>query len=84
MPSWDIFEKQSEEYKSSVLPPSVKARISVEAGSTMGWCRYTGDSGFNIGVDHFGASAPGKVIYEKFGITSQRIVAEAMRLLDAG
>jgi transketolase len=84
MPSWDLFEAQSEEYRNSVIPNNVKARISIEAGSTLGWSRYTGDSGANIGIDHYGASAPGKIIYDKFGITAQNVVAEAMRLLDAG
>jgi len=84
LPSWEIFEAQSEEYRRSVIPPEIKARISIEAGSTLGWCRYTGDGGVAIGIDHFGASAPGKVLYDKFGITAQRVVAEAMRLLDTG
>ncbi|RJO62564.1 MAG: transketolase [Dehalococcoidia bacterium] len=84
LPSWEIFEAQSEEYRRSVIPPQVKARISIEAGTTIGWCRYTGDKGVAVGIDHYGASAPGKVLYEKFGITAQRVVAEAMRLLDAG
>jgi transketolase len=84
LPSWEIFEAQSEEYRRSVIPPEIKARISVEAGSTLGWCRYIGDGGVAIGIDHFGASAPGKVLYDKFDITAQRIVAEAMRLLDTG
>jgi len=84
LPSWEIFEAQSEEYRRSVIPPEIKARISVEAGSTLGWCRYIGDGGVAIGIDHFGASAPGKVLYDKFGITAQRVVAEAMRLLDTG
>ncbi len=84
MPSWELFEAQSQDYRLSVLPSAIKARISIEAGATTGWCRYTGDSGVNIGIDHFGASAPGKVLYEKFGITAARVVAEAMRLIDAG
>ncbi len=83
LPSWEIFEAQGEEYRRSVIPPEIKARISIEAGSTLGWCRYIGDDGVAIGIDHFGASAPGKVVYEKFGITAQRVVAEAIRLLDA-
>jgi len=84
LPSWEIFEAQSEEYRRSVIPPRVKARISIEAGSTLGWHRYIGDGGVAIGIDHFGASAPGKVLYEKFGITAQRALAEAMLLLDVG
>jgi transketolase len=84
MPSWDIFDGQSEEYRRSVLPPEIMARISIEAGATLGWCKYTGDRGVNIGIDHFGASASAKVIYDKFGITASRVVTEAMRMLDAG
>ena len=84
LPSWDVFEAQSEDYRRSVLPAGIKARVSVEAGLTFGWCRYTGDSGVAVGIDHFGASAPGKTLYEKFGITAARVMAEAMRLVDAG
>ncbi len=84
LPSWELFEAQSEDYRRSVIPQEIKARVSVEAGSTLGWSRYVGDNGVAIGIDHFGASAPGKVLYEKFGITAQRVVAEAMWLLDAG
>jgi transketolase len=83
LPSWEIFEAQSEDYRRTVIPPACKAKVSVEAASTLGWGRYVGDSGVSIGIDHFGASAPGKMLYEKFGITAQRVVAEAMRLLDA-
>ena len=82
LPSWDIFEAQSEEYRRSVIPPQIKARISIEAGVTIGWSRYTGDNGVAIGIDHFGASAPAKVLYEKFGITAQKTVSEALLLLN--
>ncbi|MCL2678992.1 MAG: transketolase [Dehalococcoidia bacterium] len=81
MPSWELFEAQDEDYRLSVLPPSIKNRISIEAGTTFGWCRYTGDSGINIGIDRFGASAPGKVLYEKLDITANRVVNEALQLL---
>jgi transketolase len=77
MPSWEIFEQQSEEYRNSVLPPDVKARISIEAGSTFGWRRYVGESGDAIGIDHFGASAPGDVLLEKYGFTVDSIVQRA-------
>jgi transketolase len=83
LPSWEIYEAQSEDYRRAVIPPGSKARVSIEAGSTLGWRRYVGDSGVSIGIDHFGASAPGKVLYEKFGITAQRVVTEAIRILDA-
>ena len=83
LPSWEIFEAQDEDYRRAVIPPECKARVSIEAGSTLGWRRYVGESGATIGIDHFGASAPGKVLYEKFGLTAQALVSEAVRLLDA-
>jgi transketolase len=82
MPSWDIFDSQPESYRHDILPPGIQNRISVEAGSTMGWQKYTGAHGINIGIDHFGASAPGKVLFEKFGLMPQRLVAEASRLTE--
>ena len=83
LPSWEIFEVQDEGYRREVIPPECKAKISIEAGSTLGWRRYVGESGVTIGIDRFGASAPGKVLYEKFGLTAQAVVAAAVRLLDA-
>jgi len=82
MPSWELFEAQTAEYRQSVLPQGVKARISIEAGSTIGWSRYTGSEGVNIGVDRFGASAPGKTLYEQFGITVNRVVETALKMLN--
>ena len=61
MPSWELFETQSQEYRDSVLPPTARARLAVEAGVARGWCKYVGDDGDVIGVDQFGASAPGEV-----------------------
>ena len=81
MPSWELFDKQPEDYQRQVLPPEIKQRISIEAGSTQGWHRYVGDRGEVIGVDHFGASAPYKVLYEKFGVTSDWFVEMAMKLI---
>ncbi|MBU1260668.1 MAG: transketolase [Planctomycetes bacterium] len=78
MASWELFEKQDKAYKDSVLPPSVKARVAVEAGVEMGWERYIGDKGEFIGMHGFGVSAPYKVCYEKFGITADA-VAEAVK-----
>ncbi len=69
MPCWELFERQSESYKSSVLPAEVTRRVSIEAGATLGWSKYTGPSGIAIGVDRFGASAPYTKIYEAFGLT---------------
>jgi transketolase len=80
-PSWELFEEQPREYRESILPPHVTARLAVEAGSTLGWERYVGDQGRVIGIDHFGASAPGEVNQREFGFTVERIVAQAQELL---
>ncbi len=77
-PSWELFEKQSADYKNSVFPPEVKNRVAVEAGSTFGWHKYTGTEGKVIGLDHFGASAPAGTLYEKFGLTVEKIVEAAL------
>ncbi|MBW2052394.1 MAG: transketolase [Deltaproteobacteria bacterium] len=81
MPSWELFEQQPEDYQKKVLPPDVKAKIAVEAGIPLGWHRYVGEAGKVIGIDHFGASAPYLVIYEKFGITADHIVEETLRVI---
>ena len=81
MPSWQIFDGQPEEYRNRVLPPEIKARLAIEAGSPQGWHRYVGDKSAIVGIDHFGASAPSKILFEKFGITVDRVVEEALRLL---
>jgi transketolase len=81
MPSWDIFDDQSEEYKDSVLPPNVKARIAVEQASTFGWERFVGTSGRVIGMKTFGASAPLKELQRKFGFEPDKVVALAKELL---
>ena len=81
MPSWDIFDHQSQDYRDSVLPPGVKARIAIEQASTFGWERYTGDSGQIIGMKTFGASAPLKELQRKFGFEPERVVAAAKELL---
>ena len=81
MPSWELFEAQDEAYKESVLPKSVKKRVSVEAGSSMGWHRYVTDEGATISVDTFGASAPGGTVMEKFGFTVDNVVATAKKVL---
>jgi transketolase len=82
MPSWDIFEHQSQEYRDSVLPPSVKARVAVEQASTFGWERYVGTEGRVIGMKTFGASAPLKELQKKFGFEPERLVAVAKELLN--
>jgi transketolase len=81
LPSWEIFERQTEQYRQNVLPCEVKARISIEAGTTPGWERYTGSRGIALGLDHFGSSAPGEILFEKFGLTAQKIVEAAARLV---
>jgi transketolase len=81
LPSWDLFQAQKQEYRDTVLPPEVKARVSIEAAATLGWERWVGDAGVAIGLNHFGASAPARVLYEKFGLTPQRMAAEAEALL---
>ncbi len=73
-PSWALFEKQDEAYKESVLPKKIKNRVAVEAGASLGWERYVGLEGKTIGIDHFGASAPYKIIFEKFGLTVDNVV----------
>ena len=81
MPSWELFEQQPEEYRHRILPPEVKARVAIEAGSPQGWHRYVGEQGLVIGLDHFGASAPDKILYEKFGLTADRVLEKALELL---
>jgi transketolase len=77
MPSWDIFEKQSDAYKNQVLLPSVKARVSVEEAATLGWDRYVGPTGKIIGMHSFGASAPATDVQKKFGFTVEHVVQAA-------
>jgi len=81
MPCWELFERQSKEYRNSVIPPKVKARVAIEAGVELGWYKWLGDNGIFIGLSTFGASAPGKVCFEKFGITAERVVEAAKRLI---
>jgi transketolase len=81
MPSWEIFDHQTEEYRDSVLPPGVKARLAVEQASTFGWERYVGPSGRIIGMKTFGASAPLKELQRKFGFEPDQVVAAAKELL---
>lgn len=81
MPSWELFEQQPIDYRITVLPPKIRARVSVEASSTFGWHRYVGFEGDIIGLDRFGASAPGEVLMREFGFTVEKIVARAQALL---
>ncbi|NJK39534.1 MAG: transketolase [Oscillatoriales cyanobacterium RM2_1_1] len=81
MPSWEVFEAQDGVYKESVLPKAVKKRVSVEAGISLGWCRYVTDEGASLSVDRFGASAPGGTCMEKYGFTVDNVVAKAKEVL---
>ena len=80
MPSFKIFEEQSDEYKDSIFPHGVP-KVSVEAGATMGWWKYVGRDGSVVGIDHFGGSAPGPEVLEKFGFTPENIVKKAQEAI---
>jgi transketolase len=80
MPSWKIFEEQSTEYKSSLLPAGVP-KLAVEAGATLGWWKYVGSTGDVIGLDRFGASAPGPIVMKELGFSAENVAARAKKLL---
>jgi len=82
LPSWELFDAQPREYRDTVLPPGIRARLAVEAGSPQGWHRYVGDGGEAIGVDRFGASAPGEVVMREYGFTVDHVCARAIALLE--
>jgi transketolase len=81
MPSWELFERQSKEYRNSILPPNVKKRVAIEALVPMGWEKYVGDSGRVIGMTSFGTSAPVDVIFKYFGFTVENVVKTAKEIL---
>jgi transketolase len=81
LPCWELFERQEAAYRESVLPRAVRARVSVEAGVSLGWERWVGDEGAIVGLDHFGASAPAGTIFEKFGFTVDRVTGVARDVL---
>jgi transketolase len=81
MPSWALFDKQPDAYQQAVLPPDVTARLAIEAGRSQGWERYVGLGGRIIGIDRFGASAPGAVNMKKFGFTAEDVVDEVRAML---
>ena len=83
MPSWDIFEHQSDEYKESVLPKAVTARVSVEAAISQPWWRWIGSQGRPVSLEHYGASADAATLYKEFGITAEATVAAAKKSLAA-
>jgi transketolase len=80
-PSWELFEQQDETYRESILPRRVRKRLAVEAGAGLGWERYVGCDGAILSMDRFGASAPGKVLFEKFGFTLENVIQKAKGLL---
>ena len=81
LPSWELFRKQPQSYRDQVLPPSIRARVSVEALSRMGWLEWTTEDGEAIGIDHFGASAPAEKLFEEFGFTTAAVIAAVRRTL---
>jgi transketolase len=81
MPSWELFEEQSQDYRESIIPPDLVARVLVEQASTLGWRKYVGLSGRTIGMRIFWSSAPLKDLQEKFGFTHQAVAREAKELL---
>jgi transketolase len=81
MPSWELFERASKPYRDKVLPPAITARVAVEAGISLGWERYVGNQGAVIGINRFGASAPGGTVMQKYGMKAATVVSKAMALL---
>ena len=81
LPSWELFDAQPADYREAVLPSRLRARVSIEAGTPLGWERYVGIDGVAIGIPRFGASAPAEVLYQEFGLTAQHVVGEALRLV---
>jgi transketolase len=84
LPCWEAFEAQPQAYRDEVLPPRVTARLSIEAGASLGWERWVGDEGAILGIDHFGASAPGATVFTHFGFTTERVVDVARRVVGEG
>jgi transketolase len=82
MPCWELFAQQSQDYRDEVIPPDVRARLSVEAGISHGWERWIGDAGASVAVDRFGASAPGDEVLERLGFTAENIATRASALLE--
>jgi transketolase len=81
MPSWELFEAQPPAYKEEVLPNGIRARIAIEAGSPMGWHKYVGPQGDTVTLDHFGASAPAEVLFDKFGFNVENVVSKTLAIL---
>jgi transketolase len=83
LPSWELFNEQKRDYRATVLPPQVTRRLAIEAGSPFGWQRYTGSAGDILGVERFGASAPGEVVLREYGFTVENVCRRARALLDS-
>jgi transketolase len=83
MPSWELFDAQPREYRDAVLSPSIPARLAVEAGVSQGWHRYVGDRGDVLGVERFGASAPGEIVMREYGFTVENVCRRALALLES-
>jgi len=81
MPSWELFEEQPEDYRASVLPPAIRARLAVEAGVAQGWRHYVGDAGTVLSIEKFGASAPGPVVFKEYGFTPEHVCNLAIAVL---
>ncbi len=81
MPCWEIFAEQDQEYKDSVIPPAIKTRLAVEAGATLGWERWVGDQGAVLGLDRYGASAPGAEVFRELGLTAGAVAAKALEMV---
>jgi transketolase len=81
MPSWELFDQQDQSYRNEVLPPEVTARLAVEAGAALGWCKYVTDHGGTITINEFGASAPAKELFKHYGFTVENIVDHARALV---
>ena len=82
MPSWDRFDAQPQEYKDTVIPKNVKARLTIEMGASLGWHKYAGDEGDVLAIDQFGASAPGERIIKEYGFTVENVVAKVKGLVN--
>src|SRR5690606_22847907 len=82
MPSWNLFEKQDASYKEKIFPKSVRKRVAIEAGSTIGWHKYVTDEGAVIGIDKFGESAPGDEVMEEYGFTVDHVIKKVKSILE--
>ncbi|HEX6643872.1 MAG TPA: hypothetical protein VF037_04300, partial [Gemmatimonadales bacterium] len=82
MPSWDVFDEQDQAYRDEVLPPSIRARVGIEAASPFGWLKWVTEDGEMLAIDHFGASAPAEIIFKEFELTPAAAAAAVKRTLE--